>query len=217
MPITTVIFDYGCVLSLPPGPADYEPLRAALGVEAAAFQEYYWRHREAYDSDALDTTAYWQGIGRDAGLTFSAEQIQKLALLDCHLWGRPDPVMVEWAQVLHARGWKTGVLSNMSRNVGGYLRRTYPWFELFDHLCFSSELGIGKPDPAIYHICLKALGVPAAQALFIDDREVNITAGRALGMPGILFRTTEQILPELEPYGLAASMLEAKARAAPET
>ena len=126
MPITTVIFDYGCVLSLPPGPADYEPLREAIGVEAAAFQELYWRNREAYDLDALDTTAYWQEIGRAAGVTFSPEQIQTLATLDCQLWGKPNPVMVEWVRVLRARGLKTAVLSNMSRNVGDYLRRTFP-------------------------------------------------------------------------------------------
>jgi HAD superfamily hydrolase (TIGR01509 family) len=108
---------------------------------------------------------------------------------------------------------KTAVLSNMSRNVGAYLRRTFQWLELFNYLCFSSELRIGKPDPAIYHVCLEALGVPAPQALFIDDREVNIPAAHAVGMHGIVFRSVEQLQTDLEPYGLAESLAEAKARA----
>lgn len=213
MPITTVIFDYGCVLSLAPSPKDYEPLRQAIGVEAEAFQEMYWRNREAYDVDAFDSPTYWQKIGLAAGATFSAEQIENLAALDGQMWGMPNSVMVEWARVLHGRGLKTAVLSNMSRSIGDYLRRTAKWFEIFDHLCFSGELRMGKPDPPIYHACLAALRVPAAQTLFIDDREVNIAAARALGMHGIVFHSVEQLLPDLEPYGLAESLSEAKARA----
>jgi len=213
MPITTVIFDYGCVLSLPPGPEDYEPLRQAVGVQAAAFQALYWRNREAYDLDAIDTPTYWQEIVRAAGVTFSAEQIQKLATLDRQLWGKPNPVMVDWVRVLRERGLKTGVLSNMSRNVGDYLRQTAKWLELFNHLCFSGELGTGKPDAPIYHACLETLGASAAEALFIDDREVNIVAAHAVGMRGIVFHSAKQLQTELEPYGLAESLAAAKARA----
>jgi putative hydrolase of the HAD superfamily len=213
MPITTVIFDWGCVLSLPPGPADYEPLRKALGVEAAIFQELYWRKRDPYDLDELDTPAYWGEIARAAGMTGSPEQIQMLATLDGQLWARTDPVMVEWVRVLGVRGFKKGILSNMSKSVGGHLLRTFKWLELFNHLCFSSDLKIGKPDPAIYRACLAGLRVPAPEALLIDDREVNITAARGVGMHGIVFRTAEQLLPELETYGLADSLAEAKTRA----
>lgn len=213
MYITTIIFDYGCVLSLPPGPEDYERLRKVIGVEAAAFQEIYWRYREAYDIDALDTTAYWQEFGHAAGVTFSPEKIQTLATLDGQLWGKPNPVMVEWVRALRGRGLKTAVLSNMSHSVGDYLRQTFQWLELFNHLCFSSDLRIGKPDLAIYRVCLEALGVPGPQALFIDDREVNITAAHAVGMQGIVFRSVEELPLELEPYGLVESLAEAKARA----
>ena len=55
--------------------------------------------------------------------------------------------------------------------------------------------------------------MPAAQALFIDDREVNIAAAHAVGMHGIVFRSAEELQPDLEPYGLAESLAEAKARA----
>jgi len=213
MPITTVIFDWGCVLSLPPGPADYEPLRIALGIEAAAFQELYWRNRDAYDRGELDTATYWGEIAQAAGANRSPELIHKLETLDGQLWGRPNPVMVEWMRVLRERRVKTAILSNMSQSVGGYLLKTFPWLALFDHLCFSSDLRIGKPDPAIYRVCLVALRVSASEALLVDDREVNVTAARALGMHGIVFRSAEQLLADLEPYRLAESLAEAQARA----
>ena len=211
MPITTVIFDYGCVLSLAPAPEDYELLRKAIGVKAAALQEIYWRDRDAYDRDVLDPTTYWQKVALAAGVPFSPEQMGRWAALDCQMWSRPDVVMVEWVRVLRRRGLKTAILSNMSRYVANCLRQIAKWFELFDHLCFSGEIGIAKPDHAIYHLCLKALGVPASQALFIDDREVNIAAAQSVGMHGVVFRSAEQLQPDLKPYGLAESLAEARA------
>ncbi len=213
MPITTVIFDYGSVLSLAPLLEDYEPLRAATGVEAAAFQEIYWRKRDDYDLDLFDTTTYWQDIARAAGVNFPPEQIRMLADQDTQIWVRTDPVMIEWVRVLRERGLKTAIISNMSRSVGDYLRRTAKWLELFDHLCFSGELRMGKPGAEIYHVCLEALGVPAPETLFIDDREVNITTAHTVGMHGILFSSVGQLQRDLEPYGLAESLAEAKARA----
>jgi len=139
MAITTVIFDYGCVLSLAPRPEDFAPLYTTLGVDAAAFQEMYWRNREAYDLDTIDGPAYWQDLAHAAGATFSPEQVQKLTTLDIQIWERANPVMVEWVRVLGARGLKTAVLSNISRTVGDYLRRSAKWLEIFNHLCFSGE------------------------------------------------------------------------------
>jgi len=213
MPITSVILDYGCVLSLVPTPADFEPLRKVIGVDPAAFKETYWRYRDAYDLDALDAAAYWQEFGRDVGRNFSPAHIHKLAAMDCEIWGKPNLVLVEWVRLLRGRGLKTAVISNISRSLGDHLRRTSKWVGLCNHICFSGELGIMKPNPAIYHACLEGLGETAPQALFIDDREPNIKAARALGIEGIVFHSTEQLQTDLEPYGLAESLAEAKSRA----
>ena len=209
MPITTVIFDYGRVISVVPTPQDFEPLRKAIGVDLAAFKETYWRYRDAYDLDDLDAAAYWQEFGRDVGRNFSPAQIHKLAALDCQIWGRPNPVMVEWVRLLRGKGLKTAVISNISRNVGDYLRRSSRWIGFMNQFTFSGELKLLKPDPAIFHACLEGLGEPAAQALFIDDLEANITAAQALGINGIVFHSVDQLKTALEPYGLA----EAKSRA----
>jgi putative hydrolase of the HAD superfamily len=213
MTITTIILDYGCVLSVPPSLGDFEPLRKVFGVEPPAFQELYWRHREAYDLDALGVSGYWQQLGRDIGITFSPEQVDNLAHLDWQMWGRPNPVMVEWVRLLHVRGVKTALISNLSRAFATYLRRTAKWVELFDHLCFSGELGFGKPDERIYNVCLQALGVPASETLFLDDRQVNVTAARALRMHAIVFSSVERLQEDLEPSELKQALLQAQAGA----
>jgi len=213
LPITAVIFDYGCVLSLTPSERDFEPLRKLMGVEAAAFQQGYWRKRELYDIDLIDTPTYWQDVAQAAGAAFPPDQIPNISTLDIQMWERPNPPMVEWVRVLRTRGFRTAVLSNMSRTVGDYLRRTAKWLELFDHLCFSGELRVAKPDPAIFRVCIKALGVPASQTLFIDDIETNIAAARSLGIQSIVFHSVQELQVDLKPYGLAESLAEARARA----
>ncbi len=212
MPITTVIFDWGGVLSPPPTPKDFEPLRQALRLDALTLQDHYWRKRDPFDLDALSAAEYWGEIARAAGGTGSPEEVRKLEVLDSELWSRFDQVLVEWVRVLRERKFKLGILSNMSRSVGGHLLRTHKWLEIFDHFCFSGDLRIGKPDPAIYRTCLDALQVTAAEALFIDDREVNITAARGVGMHGIVFRTADQLRRDLAPLDLAESLAEAKRR-----
>jgi putative hydrolase of the HAD superfamily len=55
--------------------------------------------------------------------------------------------------------------------------------ERLDFAVFSSEIGRRKPDPAIFEHALGALGVPAADTLFVGDNLANDIAGaNALGM-----------------------------------
>jgi haloacid dehalogenase-like hydrolase len=44
----------------------------------------------------------------------------------------------------------------------------------FDVVLVSCEVGLAKPDPAIYELCLSRLGVTARGALFVDDRIENL-------------------------------------------
>ncbi len=62
----------------------------------------------------------------------------------------------------------------------------------------SCQLGLRKPDPAIYARAARQLGVPAEACLFIDDRKRNCEAARAVGMTAVRFRgDAEQLEHEL--------------------
>ena len=58
-----------------------------------------------------------------------------------------------------------------------------------------------KPDPAIYQHTLRGLGVTASEALFLDDREINIRAAQTLGIKVFRFESTEQLRRELVSAG----------------
>jgi hypothetical protein len=58
MSITTVIFDFGYVLSLPPRASDYQNLAKLAGIDGNAFDEIYWSQRADYDWGTIDGPAF---------------------------------------------------------------------------------------------------------------------------------------------------------------
>jgi putative hydrolase of the HAD superfamily len=62
-----------------------------------------------------------------------------------------------------------------------------PADELFDLVIDSSEVGIRKPDPAIFRLTLERLGnIPPERSVFLDDYESNVKAATDLGIRGLL-------------------------------
>ena len=69
--------------------------------------------------------------------------------------------------------------------------------ELFDAFVESAVVGLRKPDPRIYQIACRELGVTPDRAVFLDDIGANLKAARALGMHTIKVDSPEQALGEL--------------------
>lgn len=68
---------------------------------------------------------------------------------------------------------------------------------LFEVIVESSVEGVRKPDPAIYRIACKRLGVEAARTVFLDDLGINLKPARAMGMHTIKVLNEDQALAEL--------------------
>jgi len=83
---------------------------------------------------------------------------------------------------LKARGMKIGLITNCFSEEAKLIRES-ELFPYFDAPCLSWEIGVRKPDPAIYRRCLERLGVPAEHCLYVGDggsRELE--TAEALGM-----------------------------------
>ena len=73
----------------------------------------------------------------------------------------------------------------------------------FRHTVVSGDIGLVKPDPAIFAHTLEKLGNPApGEVFFIDDSEKNITAADALGFRTHHFRSAEGLEAALMAEGL---------------
>ncbi len=199
--IKAVILDYGEVLCLPPTAEEWGRMAAVFEVEPAAFRELWHRNRLAYDRGDLSPEMYWSILAQDAGKQLVPEQVTQLCEWDLEMWGRDNPVMVEWLEQIHSSGIKTGLLSNMPHDMIGYVRDRFDWLKHFDHQTFSAEVSLIKPDAAIYEHSLRGVGAAASETIFVDDREVNVEGARAVGMAAIQFRSVEQFADELEKLG----------------
>lgn len=172
-----IVLDLGQVLA---SPADqYTAPAEFLGVDPQLFAEHYWTDRRAYDS-GLDNAAYWEPFLDRLGVLPTDTVIEQLALTDARLWTELRPTALELLRTV--RGWDLPLvlLSNAPRPLGRAVRRA-DWAQLFDHIVISAELGITKPDPAIYATVTAAVGVDAGEIAFIDDRAANVEAARDCG------------------------------------
>ncbi len=199
--IQAVIFDYGHVLSLPQTESDIAALAGAARIDAASLQRLYWKHRAAFDRNDLDTTAYWNAVARDAGVSFSGDQIDELIHLDCVSWSHTNPAMLDWAGRLQASGRKIAVLSNMPVTLRSYLEGNATWLQRFDHRTYSCEVNMVKPETGIYLHSLRGLGVSGEQALFLDDRAENVDGAKRAGLHAALFVDPQQLQRDID-FGL---------------
>lgn len=200
--LRAVIFDYGEVLCHP-YPAAHGELLALTGLDHDTFERHYWRDRHSYDLGLHDGPSFWRQFAGDAGLTFTTEQIQSLIEADVALWTRlVDQRMLAWVKVLQDTGFRTAILSNMGAEVLARMRRDFAWLRGFTHLTWSCELGIAKPDPAIYiHTCEK-IGVRPEEALFLDDKLINTRAAEQVGLHALHFQSVEQLRADLAAHPL---------------
>jgi putative hydrolase of the HAD superfamily len=209
MDLQAVIFDYGEVLSGPPDPAAHRNMLTIAGVEEEPFEKAYWAHRLDYDADILNSQTFWQTIAGETGVRFTAKQIDQLLEQDARMWMNLNPAMLAWIPRIKQAGFRLGILSNMPAGVLSYMMPRFPWLGQFDHLTWSCEPGIVKPDPAIYLHTVKKLGVAPDRALFIDNLEKNTAGAEAVGMHAALFQDVEQLQGDLERRGFPLPSLEA--------
>jgi putative hydrolase of the HAD superfamily len=201
--VKAVIFDYGEVLCHPPTPDETARLASLFGVGVDRLPALWERNRGAYDRGDLTAEAYWSMLAADAGVAISPGHMEQICTLDVVMWSNINPRMLEWARELSSNGMKLGLLSNMHPDMVTHCRKQFAWIEDFDFVTFSAEVRLIKPDPAIYEHTLRGLGVAPAEALFLDDREVNIRAARVLGINTIHVRSMAQLRKALQAAGFA--------------
>jgi putative hydrolase of the HAD superfamily len=107
----------------------------------------------------------------------------------------PDEPMIEAVRRAHDAGVKTGVISN---SWGETTYDIADWRSLFDTILISGEVGLHKPDPAIFQLACDRLDLPPSECVFVDDLRENCAGAEAVGMTAILHRGADSTLPELE-------------------
>ncbi len=105
--------------------------------------------------------------------------------------------MIDAVRQVKAAGYRTALLTNISRSGESLLRSLLPVDELFDVVVDSSRVRMRKPDPAIFLLTCERLGLAPQECLFVDDLRCNVAAATELGMTTIQCKDPVAIADEV--------------------
>ncbi|MBI5211175.1 MAG: HAD family phosphatase [Elusimicrobia bacterium] len=101
-----------------------------------------------------------------------------------------------------ARTRKVYLLSNTNGIHYGYIRERYAFTRHIHGACLSHEMGLRKPEPAIYRESLRMAGVAPREAVFIDDLPENVRAARKIGLRAIVYPGPKKLRSRLVRLGI---------------
>jgi 2-haloacid dehalogenase len=115
----------------------------------------------------------------------------------------PVPGVHALVEALDARGVPLFAITNFSADFWPpFHDKERAFFARFRDIVVSGEVKLLKPDPAIYYLALDRFGLKPADALLVDDREINVEGALAVGMAAHLFTGADDLRLRLEAEGL---------------
>lgn len=125
-------------------------------------------------------------------------------------WNRAlDPQPLQQNSLFESlrKDYRIGLLSNTDPIHVAYLESTFDFFRYFPKSTrtYSCSVGASKPSPLIFREALKALRAKAEESVFIDDIKAYVEAARCLGLHGVHYQSTAQLVTDLYSLGIAAS------------
>jgi len=201
MAIEGVLFDMGGVVMDSPlhAIARYErarglPANAINRAIAAGGEQGAWARLERGELTADTFCAPFEADCRAHGVEVSGEAIMA-AIAEA---GVARPIMLEAIRRLRAHRLRVGALTNNWKRSGPeddvIPHRLRSHFDVFIE---SRVVGLRKPEPKIYELACRELGVPPERTAFLDDIGTNLKAARALGITTIKVEDPRRSLEEL--------------------
>lgn len=116
--------------------------------------------------------------------------------------GGPIPGTVEVLREVRDSPYGLFALTNWSAETFPVAKQRFDFLNWFDGVVVSGEIGLIKPDPAIFHYLTDTFEIEPSSAVFIDDLPTNVEAARRLGFRGIRFETPDQLRSDLRRLGV---------------
>lgn len=166
-------------------------VRAALRAYSGGDDDLVVRFETGQMSEAEFALGFAQRLSEVTGAEIEAE-----GLLE-RLFGtlKLEEDMIAAVERARNAGFKTALLSN-SWGMGLYPRRTLD--RICDVVVISGEVGLRKPDPAIFTMTTDQLSLEPETCVFVDDHPGHLKAAAAAGMTTVLHKTPPETISELE-------------------
>ena len=200
MKIEAILFDLGKVLVDFDMDSGVRNLLARCSIPREEFEQILWDKAwiRRYERGEISTEQFHAYLCRTANLAMELSEF-------CRTWSgifAPDLIVSERLLSVLKRNYPLILVSNTNAAHAEYVRKNYPVFGYFDHHILSYEVGSLKPDAQIFHHAIAASKLPAEALFFIDDREENVLAARALGIHAHQFISEKELLAALRDAGV---------------
>lgn len=198
--IQAIIFDIGGVLVRTEDPLPRRQLEQRLGLPAGRAEALVLNSEGglAAQRGACSEEENWRRVQRELGLSDAL-----LAEFRRDFWAgdRLDAALVDYVRQLHGP-YQTAIISNALPGLLALLTGKYPIAGCFDVIIGSGDVGVMKPDPAIYRLALSQLGREPGEAIFIDDAPRNVEGALAVGMHAIRYTAGMDLPAALAEHGV---------------
>lgn len=195
--IQNIVFDFGGVIF----DLDYDGAVAAfkrMGLADAdqRLDRYHQRGVfELLESGKIGPAEFIDELSKMCNRPLTYAEVQQAWL--GYVGGKVDEQKLAYIDELRTRGFRTFLLSNTNpfvqgwaesaafsesgRPLGSYLEKCYTSF----------EVGIMKPDTAIFQYMLDDAGLRPEETIFLDDSKANIAAAESIGIQTLLVEKNE--------------------------
>ena len=195
--IAAVLFDFAGVLTSSPWGAMTAAGGGNLELLIGSYEEdtdHPWHQVERGEIAIGEWAEAVTALGRTQGIEVDFSPLQTM-LGEMTI----NEQIVARIRSLRVEGYRTGLITNNVREGSSMWRALVPVDELFEAVVDSSEVGMRKPNPAIFHHALGLLGgLPPEQAVFLDDSPGNVDGARRAGLHAVLVDDPDNAVAELD-------------------
>jgi putative hydrolase of the HAD superfamily len=194
MAIKAVIFDLAGVVLLPIRGTFNSLLAERLEVPLEGVERVMSDHtNDLWDTGDISDDEFYDHLLTELDQPLEKKAIiRKFAVDDFYV----DQEMLTLIRELR-KTCTTALLTNFPTHVHDFMKSSWHMDGAFDHIIVSAEVKLIKPDPRIYQLTLERVGCQAHEAVFIDDRKINVDAAEALGIKSILFTSKPSTMAAL--------------------
>ncbi len=193
--IKGVVFDFGGVMTNATMPERVRKCVAEYGIEWDALERGYAKYRRLMDGGFLTFEEMYDLIWADADIAITPELRERIYEEDLASFMEEyrNLKTLDWMRRLKDRGFRIGILTNMSAMFEERFRRAYPeFFALADAAVISGRERMFKPQRRIYDLLAARIALKAEELCFIDDVEGNCEGARRAGWQAIRFTTNDE-------------------------
>jgi epoxide hydrolase-like predicted phosphatase len=184
MAIKAVIFDLAGVVLFPIRGTFNSLLAERLEVPIEAVDKVMNSQlNDLWDLNEISDEEFFDHLLTDLKLPLEKKDIlRKFVIDDFYV----DPEMLSLIRVLR-KSYTTVLLTNFPSHLHYFMKRSWHMEGAFDHIIVSSDVKLIKPDPLIFQLALDRIGCQANEAVYLDDRQINVDAANSVGIKGVHF------------------------------